>query len=97
MKENPMKTNNHPGPWALRSVTRNDGRRVITLWRTPSWCDDPRLNAKSPLTAQLRSRWKVSIRFAPADLSGFEVPIRRRPPARRRAPSKPKRQALNPL
>jgi hypothetical protein len=98
-----MKNHSQQGPWTLRRVTQDDGRRIITLWHTPGWCEDPRLKTKRPVPGQPREYVEVVIQFAEEDLTGFQVPVRVQPapeaaePATKRAPEHAVEAAASPL
>jgi len=68
-----MKTHQQKRPWELRCVTHDDGRRLITLWRTPAWCQDPRLDAR-----ELPRYQEISVSFPEEDLTAFEVRVQPR-------------------
>ena len=90
-----MKTSQHPCSRSLRSIINSDGRRVITLWRTSGLkgCQS-RLMKLHPV-GQRKGGSKLSVQFAPEEVSAFKLLIRHRLPARRRVSYQPKLQLLN--
>lgn len=62
-----MKTNESPGSWSLRNAVNDDGRRVITLWRTDYARPRP---AKTYRLRRQADDLKVRVQFAP--VSSFD-------------------------
>ena len=89
-----MKTNRERHAWSVRSVTDHDGRRVITLLRTPNLSEGESQRTGIP-TLNHKSGSKLQAEFAPEELSAFQPLIRAPRPARRRLTCQPALQLLN--
>jgi hypothetical protein len=62
-KGSPMKSNRPQFSWWLRSATHNDGRRVISLWRSPSVNCSQSSAVNSPRAVHLKAGVKLRVQF----------------------------------
>jgi hypothetical protein len=90
-----MKSNQHQGPWSVQSVTHDDGRRAIALWRGKGASGNQSRAAKAPGAVQRKGGVKLRVQFASVEFSAFQPLIRNIPPARRRVVCLPRLQILN--
>ena len=63
--------------WSMRSVTRGDGRRLITVWRgeEPSWLRG------ATVASRARKGQPIAVKFGEEAASAFSPAIRRGPAA----------------
>jgi len=79
-----MKITQPPSAWTLRSMTSNDGRRLITLWRGAE-PEISRLSAVKPFPVSRRkSAAKLSVKFGSEAGCAFTPVIQSARPAARR-------------
>ena len=90
-----MKSNQHQGSWSLQSVTHDDGRQAITLWRRQGVNGGQSRAGKAHNAVQRKCGGKLRVQFARAEHSAFQPLIRNMPPARPRVVCLPKLQLLN--
>jgi hypothetical protein len=90
-----MKSNQHQGCWSVQSVTQDDGRRAIALWRGKGVSGNQSRAAKAPGAVQRKGSVKVRVQFARMEFSAFQPLIRNMTPARRRVIYLPRLQLLN--
>jgi hypothetical protein len=89
-----MKRNPPTCAWSVRSATDNQGRRIITLGRTPN-VPAPAPRQAAPPTASLKNGLKLDASFAPEARSAFKPVVWVALPARFRAVCQARRELLN--